>query len=823
MKIIDRFLIKSFIPPFLVAFGVALFVLIMQFLWLYIDEIMGKGLSIFEVVELLFYLSVGLFPQAFPIGVLIASVMVMGNLAERYELSSFKSAGVSLIRIMRPLMLVGASISLFSIFTSEVLIPWSNLKFYSRFYDIRKSKPALNLEAGVFNDEFAAYTMRIGKKSADGRKIENVLIYGNKEYNTTTYNQTMAKNGEMLTTADKQFFVMNLYDGVQFQETSNTTSSGKFPFVRIKYKSWQKIFDLTEFDRRKTDEDLFRSSQKTQSSRQLLKGIDSMKVRIGEAQTDMLREMRERLTPFKTPVKIQVDTTVKPISDGKNTSQSAQNQGVVHVDAPLSTKAKKDTKTPLDTSNQPEIVIGAFGKDALDGTPYAGRTLTQQAPKDTFINRYLTDNFYDITKKMPTHELAGFYQKSQGQARMNQTAIENMTRNNQVTFELRSKYTYELNLKYVFALICFVFLFIGAPMGAIVQKGGFGYPILVAIIFFMVFMIGVIYCKNLRDGRSLSGTEAAWIPFLLMLPIAALLTWRAVNDYKLNFDGIGKNLKNFFLLIADKIKQFRPRTAIFLLVFAVFRGGGIWAQKADFPIDSMPQIDTTVANGEVIEDEDEEETPYVSPYIEASKKYNNETIETRAFSADDWRKATQGIDYQSDVEKERQPKKASTPLDGAWLAVLVAFLKWFFIIAAVFLLGYLILRFVTEGNIFSGKSRRLGTSEVIDLAEIEDNLEQAELDPLIRKAIEARNFPLATRLYYLAILKELTLKNAIAWKRDKTNRAYMSEMHAHPLFESFRTVTGIFERVWYGDSLLDGVGFNQIQPKFQDLLNQTRR
>jgi lipopolysaccharide export system permease protein len=226
-------LIKAFFPPFFVAFGIALFVLVMQFLWVYIDEIMGKGLNLLDITELIFYLSMTMVPMALPIGVLISSVMVMGNLAERYELSSFKSAGVGLVRVMRPLVFSVGTITLLSIFVSERVIPWANLKFYSRFYDIRKSKPTLTFQEGIFNDEFEDYTMRIGKKGKDGKSLENVMIYSNKRYNTNQINQSQSQKGEMFTTVDGQFIVMNLFDGTQFQETvsSSNAENKNYPFV----------------------------------------------------------------------------------------------------------------------------------------------------------------------------------------------------------------------------------------------------------------------------------------------------------------------------------------------------------------------------------------------------------------------------------------------------------------------------------------------------------------------------------------------------------------------------------------------------------------
>jgi lipopolysaccharide export system permease protein len=282
MKRMDLYLVKSFIPPFFVAFCIALFVLVMQFLWVYIDEIMGKGLTFFELTELVFYLSMTMVPNALPLGVLISSVMVLGNLAERYELAGLKSAGISLMRIMRPLAITAFMIACGSLFVADRVIPWANLQFHSRFYDIRKAKPTLAFEENVFNDEFQDYTMRIGKKSADGRHLKDVMIYGNQSSgNADLVNQIMAKNGEMFTTKDRQYIVMNLKDGIQYQETTNNRDGIKhYPFVRIKFKSWQKIFDLTQFDRSTTNPELFKGHQKMLTTGQLRRAIDSIQ-RVG--------------------------------------------------------------------------------------------------------------------------------------------------------------------------------------------------------------------------------------------------------------------------------------------------------------------------------------------------------------------------------------------------------------------------------------------------------------------------------------------------------------------------------------------------------------
>jgi lipopolysaccharide export system permease protein len=557
MKILDKFLVRSFIGPFIVAFFIALFVLIMQFLWLYIDEMMGKGLTIFDVSELLFYLSIGFVPQALPIGVLISTVMVMGNLAERYELSSFKSAGVSLLRVMRPLLYAVSVVSLFSFFTSEILIPWGNLKFYSRFYDIRKSKPALNLEAGVFNDEFANFTLRIGKKFGDGSQLADVLIY-DKGINTNLVKQTIAKKGEMLNSDDRQFIVMNLYDGVRYEETTgnNGQQSGKNPFVRTKFSSWKTIFDLSEFDRKKTDEDAFKSNQKMLSSRQLFGAMDSMS-RLNKGTTsDLTRTIREMLTPLKsTALQLPPSSGASTPQTVESSTPSVTNQKLAEnvVVTPPKTmdnaklkaikKGEKDIPTSLESVRNKLDSINKVSRGSASSSTNQTPQAVTIVKKDSFRNKALVDNFYGIIGATAQSERMGLEQRAENSARNVQSNIENTMRQYKINNDQRGKFVYELHMKYTAAMICLVFLFIGAPMGAIIQKGGFGYPILVAISFFVVYIISTIYCKNIKDAGGMSATSAAWIPVLFMVPIALLLTWRAVNDYKMSFDGTGKKLK----------------------------------------------------------------------------------------------------------------------------------------------------------------------------------------------------------------------------------------------------------------------------------------
>lgn len=567
MKIIDKFLIKSFIPPFAVAFGIALFVLVLQFLWVYIDEIMGKGLSIFELSELVFYLSMTMVPMALPIGVLISSVMLLGNLAEKYELSSFKSAGVGLLRVCRPLFYEVAFITVFSIITSEYIIPWANLKFYSRFYDIRKSKPALTLQDGVFNEEFSDYTIRIGKKEKDGRTLSNgVIIYGNKDRNTQLMNESISRRGEMYTTADKQFIVMNLFDGVHYEESqSGATGKQQYPFVRIKFGSWQKLFDLTQFDRQKTSENLFSRNQKTQSSRQLIYSIDSLTIQGNGYLNDFSSNVNSYFTSLQAKPPIDTGKTkINNLEFGngqKKINNTPQSNNNLNNNASINVSEEKSVKKDS---------LYALSDQRLEGTPFAKNhkkfevnkpktitgipNVTEDSLKiiestSKFINKKLVPNFYDYVKNQTEPEKRSISNSSATKARGVITQIESVKRNLEILEDSKSKFMYEFNMKYSLAVVCLVFLFIGASMGAIVQKGGFGYPILIAIFFFMIFMVSVIYFKNLKEHASIGGVLAAWIPVFIMVPVAFILTYRALNDYRVSGNIFKKVVFDQWLLV----------------------------------------------------------------------------------------------------------------------------------------------------------------------------------------------------------------------------------------------------------------------------------
>jgi lipopolysaccharide export system permease protein len=486
LKKIDNLLIRGFIPPFVVTFFIALFVLVMQTLWLYIDEIAGKGVGLFLMMELLGYLSVSMIPLALPIAVLISSVMVLGNLAERYELSSMKSAGVPLGRIMAPLMAVNFVIAVGSFYCSNNLIPVSNLKFRSRLYDIRKQKPTLNLEEGIFNDDFDGYAIRIGNKNKDQRHIEDVLIIDHSDGTEGRLLEISANKGEMYVTEDERYFVMQLYDGWQYQEMEGKNDS--YPFLRTSFKEWRKVFDLSEFQINRTDERLFKSHQSMLTVGQLAVAIDSIDRSI-EDRLESVRVNNERYYHF-----LQGDEPGE--------------------------------------------------KDSLDGSPQKGQ-FNRYGPKPSEqVNLERLDSLRHFAQTFTNTEAISLYSKAKTYARGIQGQLESASKSILRKREARVKHYFEMHSKFSFAVACVVFLFIGAPMGAIVRKGGFGYPMIIAILFFMAFIVLNIFSKNIAERFVIPPVPAAWLPVMVFFPVGLLLTYLAMNDYHRTLD-LSK-LKAFF-------------------------------------------------------------------------------------------------------------------------------------------------------------------------------------------------------------------------------------------------------------------------------------
>lgn len=566
LRKIDRLLLVSFIPPFLVTFGIATFVLLMQILWVYIDDIAGKGLGMFVIIELLAYKCVGLVPMALPLAILISGVMVLGGLAERYELSSLKSAGVSLIRVMRPIILFGTGAMFVSYLCNDYIIPVANLQFGSRMYDIREKKPALSLEAGIFNDDFGNYAIRIGSKDDDGRTIRDVLMYDHSNANTGRLTQVVAESGEMFATEDGSYFIMKLYDGHQYIESApaGRSTSNAAPFIRTAFKSWNKVFDLGEFNLDVTNPELFSQNRSMMSISQLASQIDTIQKRIDQRQVNLAKQIGsffsvlpvdslypdgviERLVPTEeaddqeptdstdtaAELELQGDTLQADSASLSSVGDSAKDtrlgKAVTTPPSPVSLKSKQRAARPQNLS------VAARDRQQRDTVQRALVPLEKFADSIPSVSAWL--------KELTPVERRRFLSKAKASARaiVNQAGQAEVSLNR--TMEDKVKHIYEMHTKYSMAVVCIIFVFIGAPLGAIVRKGGFGYPLLVSVVAFIVFIVLTIFCRKIAETFLVPAALAAWLPCIILFPIGVWLTIKAMADSKLfELDGLKRIL-----------------------------------------------------------------------------------------------------------------------------------------------------------------------------------------------------------------------------------------------------------------------------------------
>ncbi|MER3471380.1 MAG: YjgP/YjgQ family permease [Chitinophagaceae bacterium] len=272
MKKLDILIIRAFVGPFIATFFITMMVLVMQFFWLYIDDFVGKGLSAGLILEFIWYQSATLVPLALPLAVLLSSLMTFGNLGETYELVAIKSAGISLLRFMRPLFFVSVIISYISFIFHNNIFPIANLKSRTMLQDIVYAKPSFDLKEGVFYDKLSGFSIKIGKKEKNDSVIHDIVIF--EQANELQDNFIVAKDGVMRSSPDKLYLDFVLRNGWRYQERGDRL--GNSEYIRLGFKEYKKQFDLSSFQLQRTNDTVNKNNQRMLTMRQLDKAIDSM-------------------------------------------------------------------------------------------------------------------------------------------------------------------------------------------------------------------------------------------------------------------------------------------------------------------------------------------------------------------------------------------------------------------------------------------------------------------------------------------------------------------------------------------------------------------
>ncbi len=474
IKKLDKLILKSFFGPFIATFFIAFFVLTMQTLWKYIDDLVGKGLPLITIVKFVWYASATLSSLAMPIAILISSIMTFGNLGESFELVAIKSAGISLLRFMRPLLWVTVLLCIITFLFANYVIPYSQLKFVTLYRDILVKKPALNMKEGIFYTDIERYAIKVGQKDKAGSGIKNVLIY--EQTNPLQDNTIIAEAGKMEVSEDNNYLEFNLQNGNRYQEKGDYADSTT-EYVRLKFKTFKKLFDLSAFNQKGADENDLKNNYKMLSAVQLNKNIDSLNKYKDSVSANIVKALKSSLPYLNDTSKAWA--TAKAVSFSKNDSLFPDSAKAILYDRAINKTAELKNNLLFNTSE---------------------------------VEKKRGDIVY--------HKI-------------------------------------EWQRKFAFSLACMVLFFIGAPLGSIIRKGGLGLPLVVAIIFFLIFHLLNMFGEKFARTEILSPFMGMWLAILVLIPVGIFFTYKAMHDSQL-FN------KEFYTRVYRKIKGIfaKPNAAV---------------------------------------------------------------------------------------------------------------------------------------------------------------------------------------------------------------------------------------------------------------------
>ena len=482
MKRLDRFILRSFIGPFIAILCVVVFILVMQFLWLYIDELVGKGLSLKVIFEFLGWGGATILPLALPLATLLSSMMTLGTLGENNELLAIKAAGISLQRVLVPLSCVCLGISVGAFFISNNLIPVAYNNIYQLREDISRTKEEIKIPSGTFYNGIEGYILRVDERNDETGMMHGVMVYNHtkKKGNTSL---TIADSAMIKMAKGKNYLTFTLYDGTNYEETNNKQyKDTSLQLQKIDFHKQEMIITLENYAFQKSDSSRFNDQVKSMNLAQLLESQDS----VGR----------------------------KDEAGKQKNIQSLNRSRILRYNAQLDTVSKSRAKTLFLPDN-----IGQWKsiQDEIEGVENAKKRAEEV--RSTLMS-YSRERYYN-------------------------------------TFTLRL-IDIEILKKFALSIACFIFFFIGAPLGALIRKGGLGTPAIISVLFFVAYwVIDISGIKLAKDG-AVSAFSGVFISSYVLLPTGLYLTWKAINDSAFfNMDAIRNGFRKIKAMITERFKKTR--------------------------------------------------------------------------------------------------------------------------------------------------------------------------------------------------------------------------------------------------------------------------
>jgi lipopolysaccharide export system permease protein len=460
MKRLHLYIVKRFIGSLIITLLISLFVLLMQFLWVYLDELVGKGLELNIIVEFLIYTLAMLMPMALPLSMLLASIMTFGDMGENNELLAMKAAGISLFRIMKPVIVLSILLSIGAFYFSNRVIPVSYKKLMALMTSIRQMRPEIVVKEGVFSNDIDNFSIKVGRRSKEGAMLYDIMIY---DHQNDKGNEavTLADSGTMEITKDKRFMVLNLYSGETHEEVQspNRETSG-YPTRTDKFYKQTIYSKLQGMELERKDESIFRNQYRALNNKQLKYFSDSI-----SKQVEMSITEQALVVTYPQPISLSLVAQVR--------------QDVTFV---------------------PKMRLHKY----ID------------------IDSVMQYTNLPVRKQLLAAALTG--------ARNNMRAIKQADEMNVANIRMLNRFDTEWHKKYTYSIACLIFFFIGAPLGAIIRKGGLGMPLVMSVILFIFYWImsttGEKYVREAFSGLWFG----VWFSTFVFLPAGIFLTYKAVTD-----------------------------------------------------------------------------------------------------------------------------------------------------------------------------------------------------------------------------------------------------------------------------------------------------
>lgn len=571
MKKIDKLVLDAFIGPFIITFLVVVFILLNIQMIRYFDDIIGKGLEWYLVAQLFFYFGVVTTPTALPLAVLLSALIAYGNLGEHFELTAIKGAGISLLRTIQPIFFFILLLTGIAFYSNNYWVPKASLEAYSLLYDIKQKKPALDLREGTFYYGIPEISIKVNKKFEDGETLKDIIIYDHRK-NDGNKDVIVADSGKMYTVLNERYLKLELFNGYNYTEglsgeremLGQKRNARSETLSRSKFAKSQVVFDLSSFQLERTDKKWFQGNRIMRNMTELNSDLDSIRKEVLKQRMAYFLYRPAMFTYFgkKDSVVMPPEvheyklwhdsvTRAKYITDENGASVVSDSMGKKRL--PLKNKRKalpEIRKSPL----QPEI------SKVEDSTSLPGVTgnINKTGKKTVVVNDSiqkvwlgkLDSIFVSIPDKSIIQAAANTVRQVQSQMTSSNAELDRYKKD-AIIFDI------QWHKILASSAACIAMFLIGAPLGAIIKKGGLGVPFLVSVLFFIVYYVLTIQGEKFAKQETVSVIAGVWMPDLILLLIGLFFLRQARIDARF-FE------TDFYMVMLDKLKSRLKRKKILL-------------------------------------------------------------------------------------------------------------------------------------------------------------------------------------------------------------------------------------------------------------------